>query len=140
MKYTINFTNQPSSQELEIICKGLDKHAEKTIGSVSFKPFGFLAHARDGTLIAGCTGVLMYGVLYIKLLWVDEIARGKGLGQELIEKAEFFAKENKCRYITVDTFDWQAKSFYEKMGYKIEHIYDGYDNNSKFYFFRKKLN
>lgn len=96
MNYTINFTNDPSTQELEIICKGLDRHAEQTIGSKYFKPFGFLVHDNSEILIAGCTGVLMYGVLYIKSLWVDEIARGKGIGQELIKKAELSAKEHKC--------------------------------------------
>jgi ribosomal protein S18 acetylase RimI-like enzyme len=67
------------------------------------------------------------------------VARGKGLGQELIDKTELFAKQNHCRYVTVDTFNWQAKTFYEKLGYKIELVYDGYDKGSKFYFFRQKL-
>jgi GNAT superfamily N-acetyltransferase len=139
MKYTINFTNEPSAEEIEIIHNGLERHSKQTVGKTSFEPFGYLAHGSSGTLIAACTGVLMYGVLYVKLLWVIETARGKGLGQKLLEKAESFAKENNCTYITVDTFDWQAKSFYEKMNYKTEHIYDGYDDDSQFYFFRKKL-
>ncbi|MGQ3890092.1 GNAT family N-acetyltransferase [Legionella sp. CNM-1927-20] len=139
MSYTINFTDQPSAKEIEIIHGGLERHAKQTIGITSFEPFGFMAHDNSGDLIAGCTGVLMYGVLYIKLLWVAETERGKGLGRQLIEKAESFAKRNNCRYITVDTFDWQAKSFYEKMEYKIEHFYNGYEGDSKFYFFRKKL-
>jgi ribosomal protein S18 acetylase RimI-like enzyme len=139
MNYKINFTNQPSAEEIDIIHNGLERHAKQAVGKTSFEPFGYLAHDSSGALIAGVTGVLMYGVLYIKLLWVIETARGKGLGRKLLEEAESFAKENNCRYITVDTFDWQAKSFYEKMNYKIEHIYDGYDANSEFYFFRKKL-
>lgn len=139
MGYIINFTNQPSRQEIDVLCKGLEQHSKQTIGKSSFEPFGFLVHDDNKTLIAGCTGVFMYGVLNIKLLWVDEIARNKGLGKKLIEKAETLAKEYNCRYITLETFNWQAKEFYEKMGYIIEFQYDGYDNDSKFYFFRKKL-
>ncbi|MBA3662347.1 MAG: GNAT family N-acetyltransferase [Gammaproteobacteria bacterium] len=139
MSYTINFTAEPSAHEVGTIHQGLERHAKQKIGKTSFEPFGFMAHDSSGGLIAGCTGVLMYGYLYIKLLWVDESARGKGLGRKLLQKAESFAKDNNCRYITVDTFNWQAKEFYEKMKYKIEHIYDGYDSDSTFYFFRKKL-
>lgn len=139
MNCTITFTNQPSTNELEKLCKGLDRHAKQTIGKTSFEPFGFLAHNSSGALIGGCTGVLMYGTLCIKLLWIEENARGNGLGRKLIEKAELFARENACRYITLETFGWQAKDFYEKMHYKIEHVYNGYDDEAKFYFFRKKL-
>jgi len=139
MTYTIDFSANPSDQEIDAICKGLAEHAEQVMGYSSFEPFGFLAHDETGGLIAGCTGVLMFGVLYIKLLWVDDVARGKGLGQRLIQKAESFAKDKHCRYITVETFNWQAKGFYEKLGFKIEHVYDGYDADSKFYFLRKKL-
>jgi GNAT superfamily N-acetyltransferase len=137
--FNIVFTESPSTQDLEDIYNGLDKYAQQKMGYRSFKPFGFLVHAANGVLLAGCTGVIMYGVTYIKLLWVEEELRGKGLGQELLNKTEAFAVEKKCRYITVDTFSWQAKEFYEKMGYTIEHVYDGYDGDSKFYFFRKKL-
>jgi GNAT superfamily N-acetyltransferase len=139
MNYIINFTNHPSTQEIDALCKGLEKHAKQTIGNTSFEPFGFLVHDHNEALIAGCTGVFMYGVLNIKLLWVDEIMRSKGLGRQLLEKAEIFAKQNNCRYTTLESFDWQAKGFYEKMGYKVEFSYDGYDNDSKFYFFRKKI-
>lgn len=137
--YKINFINNPPTEIIEALYKGLEEHAVKALGAKSFESFGFLTYGSHDKLIAGCTVILMYGVLYIKLLWVDESERGKGLGRALIEKAEAFARENQCRYITVDTFSWQAKDFYEKMGYTIEHVYDGYDDDSKFYFFRKKV-
>jgi ribosomal protein S18 acetylase RimI-like enzyme len=139
VEYLINFTNHPSEDDIGIIHDGLERHAKQTIGKTSFEPFGFLTHDTSGKLLGGCTGVLMYGVLYIKLLWVAEEARGNGLGRQLIEKAESFAKKNKCSYITVDTFDWQAKSFYEKLNYKVEHYYDGYEGDTKFYYLRRKL-
>jgi ribosomal protein S18 acetylase RimI-like enzyme len=139
MNYIINFTDHPSHQEIDAIYKGLEKHAKQTLGNTSFEPFGFLVHGDNGALIAGCTGVFMYGALNIKLLWVDEMVRNKGLGKQLLEKAEILAQQKNCRYISVETFNWQATGFYEKMGYKVEFIYDGYDNDSKFYFFRKKI-
>lgn len=139
MKYNINFTNKPSDKEIEILCKGLEQHAKQTIGKTSFEPFGFLVHNDSEKLIGGCTGELVYGTLYIKFLWVEKLERGKGIGRKLIEKAENFAKENNCCNITLHTFNWQAKEFYEKMGYNTEFIYDGYDDNFQLYFFRKRL-
>ncbi|MBA2655071.1 MAG: GNAT family N-acetyltransferase [Gammaproteobacteria bacterium] len=140
MDYTISFTNKPSLEEIDALCNGLEKHAKKIIGRTSFHPFGYLVHDDEERLIAGCTGVIMYGFLHIKLLWVEEGARNKGLGKQLMEKAESYAKESNCQYIILETFDFQAKHFYEKLGYTITLVYEGFENDIQFYYFRKKIN
>jgi ribosomal protein S18 acetylase RimI-like enzyme len=139
MHYTIKFTTTPSQEEIAELCKGLETHAKQTIGKTSFEPFGFLVHDAQQNLIGGCTGVFMYGLLHIKLLWIDDSIRNKGLGTELMSKAESYAREHNCRSILVETFDWQGKDFYEKLGYEVAFSYDGFDDGYQFYFFRKNL-
>lgn len=74
----------------------------------------------NGNIIAGCVAKMYcWNVAYIDTLWVDETYRGKGLGAKLLAEIEKAAKEKGCYLIHLDTFDFQAKEFYEKQGYKV---------------------
>src|SRR5690606_21281918 len=42
---------------------------------------------------------------------VDELCRGKGIGTKLILEAENEAFQRNCRYISLDTFSFQAPNF-----------------------------
>jgi ribosomal protein S18 acetylase RimI-like enzyme len=52
--------------------------------------------------------------LYIDVLWVKEESRGDGYGSALLEEMEKIAKEKGCKLVHLDTFDFQAKDFYER--------------------------
>lgn len=69
--------------------------------------------------IAGITGEIYGHGLYIHLLWVDEKHRGNGLGEMLLKKAEEYALSSVCKFITLDTYSFQAPDYYEKQGYEI---------------------
>lgn len=74
----------------------------------------------NGKIIAGCVArMYCWNVAYIDTLWVDENYRGKGLGSKLLAKIEMIAKEKDCYLIHLDTFDFQAKEFYENQGYEV---------------------
>lgn len=84
-------------------------------------------------VIAGLLGEV-YGLgLYISILWVDESERGNGLGKILIEKAEVIGLASGCSFITLDTFSFQAPSFYEKMGFEIFGMLDCDNGTTRFY-------
>lgn len=73
-----------------------------------------------GKIIAGCVArMYCWNVAYIDTLWVDENYRNKGLGSKLLAEVEKTAKEKSCYLIHLDTFDFQAKEFYEKQGYRL---------------------
>lgn len=75
----------------------------------------------------------------IDILWVDEALREQGVGSELLRKVEDKAKELGCKLIHLDTFDFQAKGFYLKHGYKIfgklKNCPEGHDR----YYLHKRL-
>ena len=74
----------------------------------------------DGTIIAGCTAVrTVWGTAELDFLWVDEAHRRQGLGTKLLCQVEQIIKESGCTIIQLDTFDWQARGFYEKNGYAL---------------------
>ena len=82
--------------------------------------FGKKITDEDGTIIAGCVAArTVWGPAEVSLLWVDEVYRNQGLGSLLLGEVEREVKANGCTIILLDTFDWQAKGFYEKNGYAV---------------------
>ena len=55
----------------------------------------------------------------MSVLWVDEAYRKQGLGSKVLGAVESEVKGNGCTIILLDTFDWQAKDFYEKNRYSV---------------------
>ncbi|MBO4330547.1 MAG: GNAT family N-acetyltransferase [Oscillospiraceae bacterium] len=73
-----------------------------------------------GNIIAGCLAVIYcWNVIFIDILWVDEAYRGQELGSALLLDAEREAAEKGCRLAHLDTYDFQARGFYEKHGYTV---------------------
>jgi ribosomal protein S18 acetylase RimI-like enzyme len=73
------------------------------------------------------------------MLWISEEVRHQGWGRKLMEEAEKLGKERKCSFATVNTMDWEALTFYQKLGYTIEFIREGFEHHSIMYFLRKQL-
>lgn len=77
------------------------------------------------------------GVLKGWNLLVDEEHRRRGIGAVLMDKAQGFAVENRCRAISVEAqaTNWPALSFYTKMGFRIcgvdDHFYTNRDLERK---------
>ena len=101
--------------------------------------FSFSLLDQDKNFIAGIGGVSLWGSLYITSLFVDENHRNQNYGSLLIEKAENLARERGCTFIHLSTMYFQAKPFYEKLGYKLEFTRCGYEKDSVSYHLRKDL-
>ena len=94
----------------------------------------------NGNIIAGCVArMYCWNVTYVDTLWVDETYRGKGLGAKLLEEVEKTAKEKGCYLIHLDTFDFQAKEFYEKQGYEVFGVLDNCPTEHCRYYLKKNL-
>jgi GNAT superfamily N-acetyltransferase len=66
----------------------------------------------------GLWGTCLYDWLAIELVFVPEHLRGQRLGTRLIEQAEDAAQRRGCIGAWLDTFSFQARGFYEKLGYR----------------------
>lgn len=78
-------------------------------------------------LVAGINAKLEgYNILYIETLFVDANYRSQKLGTKLMKLIEERAIFEGAKTIRLDTFSFQAKDFYLKLGYKIigEHKID----------------
>jgi GNAT superfamily N-acetyltransferase len=55
----------------------------------------------------------------VNVLFVPELLRGSGIGTKLMREAEAEALRRGCRGGLVDTFSFQARPFYERLGYQV---------------------
>jgi GNAT superfamily N-acetyltransferase len=78
----------------------------------------FVKDAR-GKILGGLLGHIWGGWLYIRILWVSDALRGTGYGTKLMRAAEAVAKKQGCAGIYLDTLSFQARPFYEKLGYRV---------------------
>ena len=78
-------------------------------------------------------------VAYVDTLWVDSSYRGKKLGSLLLEEVENDAKSKGAKLIHLDTFDFQAKEFYEKQGYIVFGILENCPEKHYRYYLKKVL-
>ena len=70
-----------------------------------------------GEVVGGLYGATMWSWLMIDGLWVETTLRGQGLGRRLLLAAEEIAVGRGCVGSVLNTFDFQAKTFYERNGY-----------------------
>jgi GNAT superfamily N-acetyltransferase len=121
------------------VVRGLLAFNEARIGPCGEQPVKFVVRNSAGTVVGGILGHTRWRWLYIAKLWVDEGVRGRGLGAQLMEAAEELARSRGCTDVSLDTFDYQARPFYEKLGYELFGTLEGYPPGSRQYYLRKRL-
>lgn len=82
------------------------------------REYNFIAYD-EGRVIGGAIGFIQYNWYFLDLLYVDSEYRGQDIGTKLIKEIENLAKNEKLTGIRMETWDFQAKEFYKKMGYEV---------------------
>lgn len=76
-------------------------------------------------VLGGLWALSLWGSFYIGLVVVPEGARGRGLGSELMARAEAEAVARGCHGMWLDTYAFQARAFYERLGFSVLGQIDG---------------
>ncbi|WP_431223006.1 GNAT family N-acetyltransferase [Serratia sp. L9] len=137
MKITV--TDALMAEDTEEIRNHLKANNRKFVGEILNKDIGVFALDDSGNKIAGLTGSTVGNWLSIDLLWVSEALRGEGVGSKLMKTAEQQAVASGCRFARVDTFSFQARPFYEKLGYQLQMTLQNYPLEHERYFLTKIL-
>ncbi len=103
------------------------------------RPLAILLKDADGATTGGLCGRTLYDWLFVEYLVVPETVRGQGLGAALMQRAEEIAIERGCIGVWLDTFAFQARGFYEKLGYSVFGQLDDHPKGSARYFLNKRL-
>lgn len=78
-----------------------------------------LSNPESGEVLGGLFGATAYGYLRVDMLIVREALRGQGFGSRVMQLAEDEAIRRGCRGSYLDTFSFQARGFYERLGYVV---------------------
>lgn len=101
------------------IGKGLGDFNLAQAGSYKYAQFVIGVRDAKGALRGGFLMEIYYETAFLKWAWVDEKLRGKALGRTLMAVAEDESRKRGAKNLWLDTFSYQARPFYEKLGYKL---------------------
>ena len=137
--YTLTIDDAPGSDVSRALGDGLTQHALPYTGVAGFRPLAALLRDERGELVGGVYGHVNWTWLSIGLVWVAEPLRRGGHGRSLIEAIEDAARTRGCRSAHLDTFSYQARPFYERLGYELFATLDDYPPGHHRYFLKKTL-
>lgn len=108
-------------------------------GPPKFRPLVVALEDAKGEVLGGLVGETVYGWLSIQMLFVPKALRGRGMGSALIRHAEEEARVRGCLGMVVNTFSFQARPFYERLGFVHFGTLDDCPPGHRCYYLRKSL-
>jgi GNAT superfamily N-acetyltransferase len=90
-------------------------------------------------VVGGLWAMDDFGWAFITYLFVPPELRGQRIGEKLIEEAEAIARARGMIGLWVNTFDFQAPQFYQKLGYSVFGELEGGDGAAGQIFLHKRL-
>ena len=92
----------------------------------------------EGALTGGIYGHTWSGWLDIRVLWIREDQRGRGLGGRLLAAAETEAIARGCHTAILETHSFQAPDFYQHRGFTIYATLEGYPSGHSKHFLKSR--
>lgn len=135
----VNILVSPEKREHDAVLDALIAYNNAQVGPSGKTEITFHVRSESGDLVAGANGFTHWNYFFLAHLWVADTHRGAGVGGKLLRAIEHEAQQRKCDHLWLDTFDWQAAGFYEKMGYSRFGKLDNYPTGHERYFYSKKL-
>ena len=111
----------------------------REIRPVGPQPLDILLRDAGGGIVGGLIASTYWDWLDIEDFWLAEGLRGKGYGRRLLRIAEEEAQRRGCMRVKLQTFSFQARTFYEKMGYNVVGELVDYPPGERFYWMRKNM-
>jgi GNAT superfamily N-acetyltransferase len=112
--------------DVDAVQAGLRAFNVARIGPPDEEPVHIFLRDDENRLVGGLLGHIRWRWLYVAKLWIDEAHRGAGHGVALMNAAEAHARERRCIGAYLDTFEYQARPFYEKLDYVLFGTLEGY--------------
>ena len=103
------------------------------------EPLNLYVEDDSGELMAGLVAETFGNWLEIEYLFVKDDLRGQGIGSQLLQQAESEAKKRNCRFVFLNTYQFQAPAFYQKQGYKEVFTLKDYPYTGQRHYYQKDL-
>ncbi len=136
MEYQVTETPSVSDdqQVIDKVREHLSQFVERDV-----RPLSVYLRNGDGKMVGGLTAKTYWNWLHVEFLWVDAAMRETGLGTKILSLAEEEAVNRGCNAVMLDTFSFQARGFYEKLGYRVFGQLEGYSGKHQRFYMSKPL-
>lgn len=136
ISYTLNL--KPSSADDAVVISGLQVSNAQLTGHAT-QHYSVFAWNEEGTIIGGALLFVGRDSAFLDTIWVGGSYRLQGVGRCLLKEAEKEAKRRGCKWIKLDTYEFQAPGFYLKCEYEIYGEVKDYTCGQSKVFLRKLL-
>jgi GNAT superfamily N-acetyltransferase len=140
MKLEIVTSEDPADSERQALVDLLVNYNASRVGEQRVRQYALLLREpQNAEIVGGLYAYLFYDWLSIELLIVPDRYRGHGFGTELMQRAERYAIDAGCVGIWLNTFSFQARGFYERLGYEVFASLEQHPRGAQRFFLRKQL-
>jgi GNAT superfamily N-acetyltransferase len=136
----LTLTDDPTPAMRRAIVDPLVLFNEAQAGPENYRPLVILvSDSATGSIAGGLWGSTANSHLHVDLLFLPAELRGAGLGRRLMRDAEDEALRRGCRGAWLDTYSFQARGFYERLGYTVFGTINDYPPGHSRFFLTKTL-
>ncbi|MGO1127049.1 GNAT family N-acetyltransferase [Streptococcus sp. V728] len=136
MHIRLENTESQKAQEIGNLIRSYNRSIRETAES---EPLNLYIEDEQGQLLAGLVAETFGNWLEIEYLFVKDDLRGQGIGSQLLQRAESEAKNRNCRYVFVNTYQFQAPAFYQKHDYQEVFTLKDYPCTGQRHYYQKDL-
>jgi GNAT superfamily N-acetyltransferase len=135
----ISIETETADELRHAVNSGLYAYNDQFAGPMESSMLSIGARDADNKIIGGLVANLQPGWKWmtVQRLWIEESHRRAGIGRRLLEAAEKEAQRLGCLHVAVDTMEFQARGFYEKLGYRVYAVQEDYPAGHRKFLLRK---
>ena len=137
--FHITVESNASPDDVAVVRRGLRAFNVEFIGPPNEEEITIFLRTPSRQIVGGLLGDIRWRWMYVARVWIDAAYRGQGHGAALMRAAEARAVESGCLGIHLDTFEYQARPFYEKLGYDLFGTLEGYPPGYRQFYLSKRL-
>lgn len=123
----------------QFIVNGVDNFNIATTGIAAYYPVQYYLRDEDDSVLGGLLGYTWGDWMHVNHLWIADAVRGKGHAREMMVAAESYAKKRGCIGAYLETYSFQARPLYERLGYKVVGQIDNMPPGHTHYFMKKEF-
>jgi len=131
--------HQPSEHAIQALRHELIAYNIATAAIDTSQEVAVWLHDDHGNLMGGGVGTIWGQCVEINYLWVHPSLRGNGYGSRLLQTLEQEARAQQCHLALLDTYSFHAPAFYQRLGYEVFGVIDGYPRGYQKVFLKKRL-
>lgn len=137
--FNLNIKENDVSDIPSRLRQGIINYNKPFLGKWNAIDFAISIEDEHKNLIGGVSGY--YADEYVIVQWacVDESYRKKGIGTKLFKQLDEFTLSKKCKFIHLETMEFQAKDFYEKFGFQVISTLPNWFNGYSLHIMRKQF-